>query len=128
MPGPAQRVPAPGSSSPASTRTSTVLPAAGPAAQRERHLAPLEHRPLDLLHLVDLHLLDVGLLEGARVDGDVRPVPEPADGLFEARDLLLLGHVAHLLTLQLDLARERVRGVGAGPDADAAAVQLGDRA
>ena len=31
-----------------------ALPAARGAAQLERHLAPLEHRPVDLVHRVDL--------------------------------------------------------------------------
>ena len=38
-----------------------ALAAADAAAQRERHPAALEHRALDLLHLVDLHLLDARL-------------------------------------------------------------------
>ena len=38
-----------------------ALAAADGAAQLERHLAPLEHRPVDLLHLVDLHLLHARL-------------------------------------------------------------------
>jgi hypothetical protein len=97
------------------------------AAQRERHLAPLEHRALDLLHLVDLHLLDARLADHALVDADVRPVAEPPHGLLEARDLLLLAHIALLLTLHLEPARDRVGGVRPRPDADAAGVELRDR-
>ena len=167
MLGPTQRVPLRGSSSPASTRASTVLPAPfGPttptrsprvitsstssstgsspnaksacssastrwpprarAAQLERHLAPLEHRPVDLLHRVDLHLLDARLLGRALVDGDVRPVAEAPHRLLEPGDLLALRDPLLLLALELEPARDRVGGVGAGPDADLAAVELGD--
>ena len=103
-----------------------ALAAAGAAAQRERHPAALEHRALDLLHAVDLHLLDARLARGALVDADVRPVAEAAHGLLEARDLLLLGHVDLALALELELARDDVGAVGAGPDPDRAAVELGD--
>ena len=150
MLGPTQRVPLRGSSSPASTRASTVLPAPfGPttptrsprvitsstssstgsspnaksaslerddalaaarrAAQLERHLAPLEHRPLDLLHLVDLHLLHARLRGRALVVGDVRPVAEAPDRLLEPRDLLALGDPLLLLALELEPARDACR-------------------
>ncbi len=103
-----------------------ALPAANAAAQGERHLAPLEHGPLDLLHLVDLHLLDVRARDVALVGDEVRPLAEAADRLLQPRDLLLLRDVALPLALQLELVRDRVGGVGARPDADPAAVQLGD--
>ena len=103
-----------------------ALAAARAGPQRERHPAPLEHRPLDLLHAVDLHLLDARLAGGALVDADVRPVPEAPHGLLEARDLLLLGHVDLLLAFQLELAGDDVGAVGAGPDPDRAAVEFGD--
>ena len=43
-----------------------------------------------------------------------------------ARDLLALRDPLLLLALELEPARDRVGGVGAGPDADLAAVELGD--
>ena len=53
---------------------------------------------------------------------------EAADRLLQSRDLLLLGHVRLALALELELAGDGVRAVVAGPDADAAAVELGDGA
>ena len=88
------------------------------AAQLERDPAPLEHRPVDLLHPVDLALLVARLLDVALVDDAARPVLEAPDRLLEPRDLLLLRDVELLLPLQLELARDRVGGVVAGPDAD----------
>ena len=86
-----------------------ALAAARGAAQLERHLAPLEHRPVDLLHLVDLHLLHASPAWRARLLlGDVRPVAEAPDRLLEARDLLALRHALLLLALELELARDRV--------------------
>ena len=105
-----------------------ALAAAGAGAQRERHPAALEHRPLDLLHAVDLHLLHARLARRALVDADVRPVAEAPHGVLEPGDLLLLGHVHLPLALELELARDDVRAVGAGPDADRPVVELGDLA
>ena len=51
---------------------------------------------------------------------------EAAHGLLEARDLLLLAREALLLALELELARDDVGAVGAGPHADHALVELGD--
>ena len=56
----------------------------------------------------------------------LRPVLEPANRGFQPLDLLLLRDVLLLLALQLELTRECVRGVVAGPHADRAAVELGD--
>ena len=103
-----------------------ALAAARAAAQRERHLAPLEHGPVDLLHAVDLHLLHARLARRPLVDADVRPVPEAPHRVLEARDLLLLGDVRLPLALELELARDDVRAVVARPHADRAAVELGD--
>ena len=103
-----------------------ALAAARAAAQRERHLAPLEHRAVDLLHAVDLHLLHARLLGGALIDADVRPVAEAPHGLLEARDLLLLGYVHLPLALELELPRDDVGAVVARPHADLALVELGD--
>ena len=105
-----------------------ALAAAGVRAQPQPDPAPLEHRPLDLLHPVDLPLLVARLLDVALVDDAVRPVLEAADRRLQARDLLLLRDVRLLLALELELAGERVRRVVARPDADAAAVELGDLA
>ena len=105
-----------------------ALAAARAGAQRERHPAALEDRPLDLLHAVDLHLLHARLPGRALVDADVRPVAEAPHGVLEPGDLLLLGHVDLLLALELELAGEDVRAVGAGPDPDRPAVELGDLA
>ena len=71
--------------------------------------------------------LTLRLLGRALVDADVRPVAEAADRLLQARDLLLLGDVALLLALELDLAGDGVGGVRAGPDPHAAVVELRDR-
>src|SRR3954468_15827444 len=46
------------------------------APQRQAHLAPLEHGPLDLLHRVDLALLHARLADVALVRHEVRPLPE----------------------------------------------------
>ena len=94
--------------------------------QVERDLAPLEHGPVDLVHAVDLPLLVARLLDVALVDDTRRPVLEAADRLLEASDLLLLRDVHLLLALQLELARDGVRGVVARPHANAAAGELGD--
>src|SRR5439155_9267637 len=103
-----------------------AVAAARVRVELERDLAPLERRAVDLLHPVDLPLLVARLLDVTLVDDAARPVLEAADRLLEACDLLLLGDVLLLLPLQLELARDRVRGVVALPDADAAALQLGD--
>jgi hypothetical protein len=55
-----------------------------------------------------------------------RPELEPRDRLLEPRDLLLLGHVELLLTLERDLLRDRERRVVAVPDRDPPVVELGD--
>jgi hypothetical protein len=80
-----------------------ALAAAHAGAQRERHLAPLEHGPLDLLHLVDLPLHVARLLDHALVDADVRPVAEAADRLLQRAISFCWRHVALLLALQLEL-------------------------
>ena len=54
-------------------------------------------------------------------------MPEAPHRLLEPRDLLALRHELLLPALELEPARHRVGGVRAGPDADAAAVELGDR-
>ncbi len=51
---------------------------------------------------------------------------EAADGVLEARDLLLLAGEPLLLALELELARDDVGAVGARPHADRALVELGD--
>ena len=51
---------------------------------------------------------------------------EAPHGLLEPRDLLALGDELLLLALELELTRDGVGGVGAGPDTDAAAVELRD--
>ena len=55
-----------------------ALAAADVRAQTQGDPAPLEHRPLDLLHPVDLALLVARLLDVALVDDAVRPVLEAA--------------------------------------------------
>ena len=92
----------------------------------ECDLAALQRGAVDLLHPVDLPLLVARLLDVPLVDDAARPVLEAADRFLEPCDLLLLRDVRLLLALQLELARDRVCGVVAGPHADAAAVQLGD--
>ena len=116
----------PPSSTPTPDELDDALAAARVRPQVERDLAPLEHGPVDLVHPVDLPLLVARLLDVALVDDARRPVLEAADRLLEARDLLLLGDVHLLLALQLELARDGVRGVVARPHADAAAGELGD--
>ena len=110
------------------TELEDALAAAHVRVKAQRDLAPLEHRPLDLLHPVDLPLLVARLLDVTLVDDPVRPVLEPADRSLQPLDLLLLRDVLLLLSLQLELARERVRGVVAGPHPDPASVELGDLA
>src|SRR5690348_14192154 len=105
-----------------------ALAAAHVRAELERDLAPLEHRAIDLLHAVDLPLLVARLLDVTFVDDAASPVLETTDRLFEPRDLLLLRHVQLLLSLQLELARDRVGRVVAAPHADRAAGQLRDPA
>ncbi len=103
-----------------------ALTAARAGAQRERHPAPLEDRPLDLLHAVDLHLLDARLAGRALVDADVRPVAEAAHRVLQALDLLLLRHVGLALALELQLPRDHVGRVVARPDPHDAVLELGD--
>src|SRR4051812_21828916 len=67
-----------------------------------------------------------GALDVALVDDAVRPVLEAPDRLLEAGDLLLLGDVLLPAPDELELARDRVGGVVARPQADPPAVQLGD--
>jgi hypothetical protein len=62
----------------------------------------------------------------ALVDNAVRPVLEAADRGLEARDLLLLGDPLLLAPDELELARDGVGGVVAGPHADPPALELGD--
>ena len=95
-------------------------------SQLERDLAALEHGTVDLVHAVDLALLVARLLDVPLVDDAARPVLEAADRFLEARDLLLLRHVHLLLALQLELARDGVRGVVPRPHANLAAGELGD--
>ena len=82
-----------------------------PSGRRERRpqtqsdFAPLEHRPLDLLHPVDLPLLVARLLDVALVRDSVRPVLKAPDRLLQPLDLLLLRDVVLLLPLELQLAR-----------------------
>ena len=103
-----------------------AVAAAPAAAQRERHLPPLEHGAVDLLHAVDPALRVARALDVALVDDAVGPVLEAPDRLLEARDLLLLGDPLLLLTDELDLAGDGVRRVVARPHADAAVLELGD--
>ena len=103
-----------------------AVAAARRAAQRERHLAPLEHRALDLLHPVDPPLGVSRALDVAFVDDAVGPVLEPPDRVLETGDLLLLGDVLLLLADELDLAGDGVGGVVARPHADPPVLELGD--
>jgi hypothetical protein len=103
-----------------------AVAAAARAAQSERHPPALEHGPLDLVHPVDLPLLVARLLDVALVQDAVRPVLEAPDRVLEARDPLLLGDPLLPAADQLDLARDGVRGVVAGPQPDAAVLELGD--
>ena len=104
-----------------------ALAAARVRAELERDLAPLEHGPVDLLHAVDLPLLVARLLDVPLVDDAARPVLEAPDRLLEPRDLLLLRDVQLLLALQLELARDRVRGVVAAATCGCAPpFELGD--
>ena len=88
--------------------------------------APLQHRPLDLLHPIDLALLVAGLLDVTLVDDPMRPVLEAADRFLEPLDLLLLRHVRLLLAHELDLAGHGVGGVVARPGTEPATVQRCD--
>ena len=104
------------------------LTAAHAAAQRERHLAALEDRPLDLVHGVDAPLHVARALDVALVDHPVRPVLEAPDRLLHAGDLLLLGGVEDRLALQRHALLQRVGGVVAAPHPHGPALQLRDRA
>ena len=90
------------------------LTAANVRPKLETDLAALEDGPVDLLHAVDLPLFVAGLLDVPLVDHPARPVLEATHRLLEPRDLLLLRHVLLLEALQLELARDRVRGVVTG--------------
>ena len=103
-----------------------ALAAARMRVESQRDLAALEHRPLDLLHAVDLPLLVARLPDVPLVGDPARPELEAPDRLLEPLDLLLLRHELLLLALQLELARERVGRVVAGPHPDPAAVERGD--
>ena len=95
-------------------------------SQLQANAAPLQHRPLDLLHAVDLALLVAGLLDVPLVDDPVRPILEATNRVLEPLDLLLLRHVRLLLAHELDLAGQGVGGVVARPGAQPTAVHARD--
>ena len=98
------------------------------APQRQADLPPFQHRPVDVVELLDPPL---GVSNPGGVTGVVRhgtPLLVAADRVLQAGDLLLTRGPHLLLAEQRQLARGRIGRVVAGPDADPPLVELGDLA
>ena len=88
--------------------------------------APLHARPLDFVHPLQHLVARAGLARVAFVDHHAGPQLEPRDGRLDLVDTLLLRLVKLLLAQRRQLLVDREGRVGAGPDRDLTAFELGD--